>query len=95
MNQSESPQIKALKELYKSSLNKKIDLLERHRSDLRDDSGHRLSEVYEDLHKLAGSSGMYGYDEISSCCRDTMTRQNNTDMIEGLESLINLLKHYR
>lgn len=94
MNRSESPQVKALKERYKQSFMDKIELLNSQLVNLNQGVDN-LVEIHENLHKLAGSSGMYGYSDVSDLCRQTMgscAGQNPGDVADGLSALIRLLE---
>jgi HPt (histidine-containing phosphotransfer) domain-containing protein len=82
MSQAESPQIKALKERYRASFPEKVELLRQQREVITHDqinSQQRL-QVNELLHKLAGSSGMYGYLEINASCREIMVEIDVLDV---------------
>jgi HPt (histidine-containing phosphotransfer) domain-containing protein len=99
MSQVESPQIKALKERYRASFPEKVELLRQQREVVVDGqiSPQQRLQVNEVLHKLAGSSGMYGYDEISAKCREIMAGIDDavaasleaqiTDLMQLLESV--------
>jgi len=81
MSLSESPQVKALKERYKASFPEKLELLRQRREAIADGhiSSQQRMQVNEVLHKLAGSSGMYGYHEISASCREIMAEIDVAD----------------
>ena len=96
MQNSVSPQIIELRARYQSSLPEKAAMIEEHIVMLSSggDSDDKISETHEVLHKLAGSAGMYGYDEISSLCRQAMTnssQQNLSLLLPQLTELKNLL----
>lgn len=94
MNRSESPQVKALKERYKQSFVDKIELLNSQLLSLNQGADNLLV-IHENLHKLAGSSGMYGYSDISDLCRQTMesvTAQKPCDVADGLSCIIRRLE---
>ena len=95
MNQFESPQVKALKDRYRASFVEKIATLNEQRNALAIDGDSQLTEAHESLHKLAGSSGMYGYEDVSLLCRKTMTKTDKADVVEGLDALIELLEQHR
>jgi len=71
---SDSPQIMAIRSRYKASFNEKKQLVDEYIERLSDKPTDKLilSELHGELHKLAGSSGMYGYDDISCLCRRIM-----------------------
>lgn len=76
----ESDQVRDLKLKYQRSLNDKADILANYASSLLHDDGGMLTvddelqlELLDELHKLAGSTGMYGYDKLSQKCRKAMT----------------------
>ena len=99
MNQPESPQVKALKERYKASFPEKIELLNEQLLSLSTQASEKSGfvEVRESLHKLAGSSGMYGYDDISLSCRNAMSIIDEADTVglsSGLKEVIRLLEQY-
>ncbi len=91
---NESPQVLALQERYKASFPEKRRLI----LDLRNsfNNGGDIAEVKQELHKLAGSSGMYGYSNIASICREAMDSidSEHQDKVNGfLDRLIDLLDH--
>jgi HPt (histidine-containing phosphotransfer) domain-containing protein len=68
----ESPQVKAIRQRYKASLKGKSDMVNDYLVLLIEPSGtsdDKLHNIYLELHKLAGSSGMYGYQDISDLAR--------------------------
>ena len=71
---SDSPQIVAIRARYKASFSEKKQLIDEYVERLSDEPTDKLvlSELHGELHKLAGSSGMYGYDDISRLCREIM-----------------------
>lgn len=89
----DSPQIQAIKARYKASLPEKAELL---MSLLKPaEVGENLVLLHEELHKFAGSSGMYSYDDISDLCRKAMRSidQNNIeDLQKELRQLIELVE---
>lgn len=96
MNQ-ESPQIKAIKARYKVSLSEKADMLANHLDILDNDSqrhSRQFNDLSEDLHKLAGSSGMYGYEDIALLARSVMTmieQNQHAQALDGVRELRDLL----
>ena len=71
----DSPQIQQLKSRYKASLPEKSAQIAELQSLLQ--SGQpsvpqTLKDIHEFLHKLAGSAGMYDYDDIAALARASM-----------------------
>lgn len=93
----ESDQVKDLKLKYQRSLDEKADVLASYAALLLNDEGEILSvndelqqELHEQLHKLAGSTGMYGYSKLSQKCRKVMAlvQQNKFEKLhENLKKL--------
>lgn len=99
MSQVESPQIKALKERYKVSFTEKVELLNQQRDIFADGnpSSQQLVELHQLLHKLAGSSGMYGYLDINVLCREIMGKidvSNVADLVKQINKLTLLLEDH-
>ena len=102
MSIPESPQIAAIRARYQSSLTEKLQLLSTRIDSLskaRDEQASDLArqELRENLHKLAGSSGMYGYDDISLLCRSIMREISNNcvhDVLEHTTKLSALFDYY-
>ena len=99
MSQVESPQIKALKERYKVSFTEKVELLNQQRDIFADGnpSSEQLVELHQQLHKLAGSSGMYGYLDINVLCREIMGKidaSNVADLVKQINKLTLLLEDH-
>ncbi len=72
---SDSHQIQALKNRYKSSLSEKAETIGEHLEAVSDSDQvdiTKLEIIRNDLHKFAGSSGMYGYDDIADIARNAM-----------------------
>lgn len=46
-----------------------------------------LNNIHDDMHKLAGSSGMYGYMDIASTSRLVMKNVVGKDKLETLKNL--------
>ena len=75
----DSIKIQQLKHRYKNSLHEKLEELDSHVLAIGLDSGSlqsRLIDLHEYLHKLAGSAGMYGYDDIAQSARESMALTN-------------------
>ncbi|GAA6137196.1 hypothetical protein NBRC116583_09430 [Arenicella sp. 4NH20-0111] len=90
---TDSPQIQEIKARYKASFPEKANMLSGFMRVVS--TGGELTILREELHKLAGSSGMYSYDDISSLCRKAMQSIDN-DQLENLHNelsqLINLVE---
>ncbi len=84
--ENDSPQIKAIRARYKTSLNEKAELIERYIAELSEDSSKNIPEnitiFRSELHKLAGSSGMYGYQDVCDLCRQAMDRIDTQNLAE-------------
>ncbi len=96
---SDSPQIAAIKLRYQKSFPEKLELVAEHLNALLGDESTNISiaDTREMLHKLAGSSGMYGYTDISTVCRSAMERadqDDSTSLVNRLEHLKELLEQY-
>ena len=89
MIDQDSPQILALKERYKSSLDDKVQMLSDYLIAIDSDEATltELSELRGFLHKLAGSSGMYGYDDISAASREAMLLADQVDSMANIDDL--------
>ena len=90
MIQADSPQIQALKERYKSSFPNKVaeinDCINVIQSNhIAPDDVTKLRDL---LHKIAGSSGMYGYSEISTTSRSAMRIAESFDDSSELDELV-------
>lgn len=99
MSQTESPQVKALKGRYKASFPDKVELLRQQRETISEGqiSSQQRSQINEVLHKLAGSSGMYGYHNISVSCREIMAEIDVVDsasLISKISELMLLLERH-
>ena len=100
MTDTESPQIIALKQRYKDRLAEKIELMQLHIESIVDTNGDAdcIEQTHQALHKLAGSSGMYGYDDISVLCRKAMADLDDAGVDKALSALsqvVALLEHHR
>jgi len=88
MKTQESPQVAAIRARYQSSLKDKAEMLAAHTAALVASKDNNLDLTLEalrdDLHKLAGSSGMYGYEDISKVCRHAM-RAIDEEKLEDLD----------
>lgn len=90
---SDSPQIQAIKERYKASFPEKIEILEGLKASA--EQNQKLEIAKEELHKLAGSSGMYGYDDLSYLCRVGMRNVDQGDsnaLLSTIDKIIDLLE---
>ena len=98
MNTTNSPQVIAIRARYQSSLPEKSEMLAAHERVLETSQDEQtLKELKDDLHKLAGSSGMYGYHDISGLCRKAMyviEQGELADLGKYLGEVQNLLKQY-
>ena len=83
--------IDAIKLRYKASFNEKKMMIDGFRQELFETTGELsglFEKIYSDLHKLAGSLGMYGYEELALQARSGMKQAQIQDK-KGLdESLI-------
>ena len=89
----DSIQVKLLRERYKQSLPDKSRIIDQHLTTLAKlDSSDEvlLKEIREDLHKFAGSSGMYGYTDIASSSREAMTTVDVLNLSELTAQLTEL-----
>lgn len=92
-----TPEIQAIRDRYKKSLPEKAELIEEQRQSLVNSNVNAYEQLHSLLHKLAGSSGMYGYDDIAALCRSAMVNAQNKDktvLDQKLKELISMLiKH--
>ncbi len=100
MNAIESSQIQALKLRYKASIADKIELIQQQINSISASSGdaNSIEEAHQVLHKLAGSSGMYGYDDINLLCREVMSQFAGLDVddtVKALNQIVELLEQHR
>lgn len=84
MSTPESPQVAAIRARYQSNLMEKAKLLATRSDAIRKAQSEQVlqqarQDLREDLHKLAGSSGMYGYNDISALCRKAMSDVDDND----------------
>ncbi len=89
MTDHESPQILALKERYKSSLVDKMQSLSDYLIAIESDDAtlDQVAELRGFLHKLAGSSGMYDYDDISVASRKAMLAADKVENVAHIDEL--------
>lgn len=95
---NDSPQVQAIRERFRNSFSDKADALKALSQQIKANQQQpeeALNEAHETLHKLAGSFGMYGYDDLSNLCRTGMAQAQSSDM-DGLQvsmrELIGLLE---
>lgn len=95
---NDSPQVQAIRERFRNSFSEKADTLKSLSKQIvsqtqpPEDVLHATHEV---LHKLAGSFGMYGYDDLSSLCRTGMAQAQSSDidaLQTSMQELIGLLE---
>lgn len=92
---SDSPQIQAIKQRYRESLKEKADMVAKFRSSIEVESQFDLMK--EELHKLAGSSGMYGYQDLADTCRAAMGSIDSDAvgvLADQLDLIVGLLNQY-
>jgi len=82
---ADSPQIQQLKARYRESFPEKLEIILKARSELLEDNN--LTFAREELHKLAGSSGMYGYNDLASNCRRAMEKLDAGDSSSSLDAI--------
>jgi len=88
-----SANINAIQARYKASFGEKKMMIDDYRSQLTSESGNLsllYEEIHADLHKLAGSLGMYGYDDLAVQARLAMKfslSQDKQPLDESLERL--------
>lgn len=85
-----SSQIQAIRERYQASLPEKAELITSQIDALSNSTKDAFSEAHSVLHKLAGSSGMYGYSDIALICRSAMESAQNQDLSSLLQQLSEL-----
>lgn len=95
----DSPQVQAIQARYKASFNDKAAMLNDFLSQIQAHLGDadliaRFSqELHEELHKLAGSLGMYGYDDFALLARDGMRHTKDNDIDAVQRSVQQLISH--
>ena len=93
IDKNPSPQVAAIIERYKSSLIEKAELINQHLRNLVNEESVQqsaLEDANQDLHKLAGSSGMYGYVDVSDLARLAMRNIADNDLKNLELSLLQL-----
>ena len=84
--ESDSPQIKAIRARYKAGFTEKAIMVEKFALELSENHPKGLQERHrlfrDELHKLAGSSGMYGYHDVCDLCRRAMYCIDNDQITE-------------
>lgn len=85
-----SPQIQAIRERYKGSLSEKAELIADHIDAITQAQPSAVDDAHGVLHKFAGSSGMYGYDDIALLCRNAMVCAQEVDKDQLLVHLTQL-----
>jgi chemotaxis protein histidine kinase CheA len=96
----DSDQVRALRQRYKTSLLAKADSIKEqvHEIAVSEHANTQLlNALHADLHKLAGSSGMYGYTDIAELTRAAMqdiAEQSNSELLKHLRKLTDLLEHH-
>ena len=67
---------------YKASIPEKVNELEKLVGELH----KKEEELRLFVHKLKGSSGMYGYPEVSQICKEWEEKKDNIDsLVEGIK----------
>ena len=102
---NDSPQVQEIKKRFLASFSDKRDVINAHIEAIENSKGlsddkllkAELDLSYAELHKYAGSFGMYGYDEISKACRCVMKLIEADEVLEMLtlmKILSTLLEKY-
>lgn len=98
--QAENPQIRDLRKRYKGGLSDKANTVNEYSQTLTE-SGLSFvdwaDQVRGDLHKMVGSSGMYGYEDVAELARDIMHNLDKQDVAELEQQLLalrDLLQQY-
>lgn len=101
MSQSDSAEVLAIKARYRRSMGDKAKQVAQQLNALQAANAqatHALRQsLHDDLHKLAGSSGMYGYHDIAQCAQHAMIKlaeHNLVDLEQHLAELQMLLEHH-
>ena len=99
MQDSISPQIAEIRARYQTSLPEKAAMIQEHILLLSADSitDEKIKETHETLHKLAGSAGMYGYDDVSLLSRAAMnhtSKEQLSTLLSQLDELKTLLESH-
>lgn len=95
----ESQQVRAIRARYVASFPEKAEMVAACISLAKAQSvtEANLLEVKEHMHKLAGSSGMYGYKDVCDVARSSMMAIDSDDtssLLSDLEQLRDLLLNY-
>ena len=96
----ESPKIADIRERFKSSLLEKAEVFGQYLDKIVESdetNAELLNELREDLHKLAGSTGMYGYDDLAKMSREAMNLIDSSDEFGAEQKVLaihNLLKKH-
>jgi len=96
----ESPKITDIRERFKSSLLEKAEVFGQYLDNIVESdetNAELLNELREDLHKLAGSTGMYGYDDLAKMSREAMDLIDSSDEFGAEQKVLaihNLLKKH-
>lgn len=95
----DTPQVQAIRARYKASFPEKAKMIINCISLIDDKSvvESDFLEIKEHLHKLAGSSGMYGYQDVCDVARSSMVSAESGDsasVLSGLQQLRDLLLGY-
>jgi len=94
-----SPQIQAIIDRYKASFVEKKQMIDEHGESIESNNTdeQNLEIIHGDLHKLAGSAGMYEFDDIAKFARDGMAniRQSEFDkLLINIKKISQLLEEY-
>ncbi len=84
-----------MREAYRSGLAEKsvkIKLLSKVLAESDVELEDTLESIYEYLHKLAGSSAMYGYDDIALLCQNLMRNVHHLPTLSQLGVVLNQLE---
>lgn len=89
---SDSNEIQTLRDRYKESLYEKSNTINEHLHLLldNDESLNIVGPLRDDLHKLAGSLGMYGYSGLAKIARQAMNIIDEGDVGSLEHELLNL-----
>lgn len=95
---NDSPQIQALRARYRESFPEKMAVIDGCLENLKclfhegDDQAikQEFDVIHAELHKFAGSFGMYNYQDIATVCRDAMTSISSRDTQLVLDLLTKL-----
>ncbi|MFT5572482.1 MAG: phage-related minor tail protein [Cryomorphaceae bacterium] len=96
----DSNQVQALRQRYKTSLSAKSESISEYVKNISASTQPNtpiLNALHADLHKLAGSSGMYGYIDIAQLTRAAMqdiAEQSDSALLQRMRDLGDLLEHH-